>query len=114
MDPLHDIEQQLLELRFFPRTPLRILGHLEAGHRDAAGVGSLAGRAEGFRVFEDVHPSRSVGMFAPSETAMQRFLTSVRASSPSSSFWAHRQRHVAGHAPGRLPPWKVALLNSLA
>ena len=54
-------------------------------------------------------------MFAPSETAMQPFLTSVRASSPSSSFWVAQGSATSQGTPqGVLPSWKVALLNSLA
>ena len=42
-------------------------------------------------------------MLAPSETAMQPFLTSVRASSPSSSFWVAQGRATSQGTPhGRL------------
>src|SRR3546814_3414078 len=58
-------------------------------------------------------PSRLVGMLAPSLTAMQPFLTSILASSPSSSFCvAHGKATSHGTPHGVLPGVKVAVLNS--
>jgi hypothetical protein len=109
VDARHDVLEHLLELFFLPRTALGILAHFEARDRDAAGVGRLARRDRAaWRRLKTCTPARSVGMLAPSDTAMQPFLTRVaRVVAEQLVLRGAGQRHVAGHAPGRLAGVKV-------